>query len=70
MLKSFCIKTNNNKIASYLLNKFENAELENIYISKLNFKFYTNFIIHYKGKNLDSFYKLFSDILSSAFLRW
>ena len=70
MLKSFCIKTNNNRIISYLLNKFENADLENIYLSKLNFRFYTNFIVHYKGKKLNSFYELFSDILSSAIIEF
>ena len=60
MLKSFCIKTNNNRIVNYLLNKFEDVELENIYISKLHFKLYYNFIIHYKGTDLDSFYNIFS----------
>ena len=70
MLKSFCIKTNNNKLVNYLLNKFENVELENLYISKLKFKFYYNIIVHYKGKNLDSFYNVFSEILSSAIIEF
>lgn len=70
MLKSFCIKTNNNRIVNYLLNRFENIELEKIYISKLKFKLYTNFIIHYKGKDLDSFYNIFSNILSSAIIEF
>lgn len=68
MLKSFCIKTNNKKIVNYLLNSFEKVELENLYISKLEFKFYNNFIVHYKGKNLDLFYEVFSDILSSTII--
>ena len=66
MLKSFCIKTNNN----YLLNEFENVELQNLYVSKLKFKLYSNFIVHYKGKDLDSFYSIFSNILSSAILKF
>ena len=70
MLKSFCIKTNNNRIANYLLNKFDKVNLENVYISKLKFKLYNNFIVHYKGKNLDEFYNIFSYILSSAILKF
>lgn len=70
MIKSFCIKTNNKKIIDYLLNNFEKLELENLYISKLKFKFYDNFIVHYKGKNLDIFYDIFSNILSSAIIEF
>lgn len=70
MLKSFCIKTNNNRVVDYLLNKFEDVELENLYISKLQFKFYNNFIVHYKGKDIDSFYNIFSNILSSAIIEF
>ena len=70
MLKSFCIKTNNNSIIDYLLNEFENVELQNLYVSKLKFKLYSNFIVHYKGKDLDSFYSIFSNILSSAILKF
>ena len=70
MLKSFCIKTNNNRIVDYLLNEFGKVELENIYLSKSNFKLYNNFIVHYKGKALDSFYNIFSNILSSAIIEF
>ncbi len=70
MLKSFCIKTNNNRIVNYLLEEFEDVELENIYISKLKFKFYNNFIVHYKGEDLNSFYTIFSNILSSAIIEF
>ena len=70
MLKSFCIKTNNNIIIDYLLNKFEDVELEKIYISKLKFKYYTNFIVHYKGKKIDVFYDTFSNILSSCIIEF
>lgn len=70
MLKSFCIKTNNNRIVDYLLNKFEDVELEDIYLSKLQFKFYNNFIVHYKGKDIDSFYNVFSSIIASAVIEF
>ncbi len=70
MLKSFCVKTNNNQIIDYLLNEFENLEFENLYISRLKFKLYNNFIVHYKGKDLDSFYNIFSNIVSSAILEF
>ena len=68
MLKSFCIKTNNDKIVDYLLKEFSNMELDNLYISKCKFKFYNNIIVHYKGKNLNSFYEYFYNILSSAII--
>lgn len=68
VLKSICIKTNNSQTINYLLKKLENSDLKNIYVSVLKFKFYKNFIIHYKGKNLDYFYKVFSDIFSSAII--
>jgi putative sporulation protein YtxC len=70
VLKSFCIKTNNKQIIDCLLNKFEKIDLENLYMSKLNFKLYNNFIIHYTGKNLDVFYNVFSNILSSVIIEF
>ena len=70
MFKSFCIKTNNNRIVDYLLNNFENVDLENLYVSKLKFKYYNNFIVHYKGKSLDSFYSTFSKILASTIIEF
>jgi len=70
VLKSFCIKTNNKKIVDYLLSNFEKVELDKLYISKLDFKFYHNFIVHYKGKNLSAFYEIFSNILSSTIIEF
>ena len=70
MLKSFCIKTNNKRIVDYLLNSFESLDLDKLYISKLEFKLYNNFIVHYKGNNLDLFYETFSNILSSAIIEF
>lgn len=70
VLKSFCIKTNNNKIVNYLLKEFEELDFDGIYISKLKFKFYNNFIVHYKGNNINDFYCIFSNILSSAIIKF
>lgn len=70
MLKSFCVKTNNNQIIDYLLKEFQNLEFENLYVSKLKFKLYNNFIVHYKGRDLDSFYNIFSNIISSTILKF
>ena len=68
MLKSLCIKTNNNRAINYLLDEFSNAKLNNLYISTSKFKLYNNFIIHYKGKELDTFYTIIADILSSLII--
>ena len=68
MLKSLCIKTNNNRVINYLLDKFSNAKLNDLYISTSKFKLYNNFIIHYKGKELDTFYTIIADILSSLII--
>lgn len=70
MLKSFCIKTNNKKIVDYLLNNFEKVKIDKLYISKLEFKLYNNFIVHYKGKDLIVFHEVFSNILSSAIIEF
>ena len=70
MLKSCCIKTNNKQIINNLLNNFKDINLENVFVSKLKFKFYNNIIIHYKGNNLDSFYNIFSNIVSNTIIKF
>jgi len=70
VLKSFCIKTNNKKIIDYLLNNFGKVQLDKLYISKLKFKLYDNFIVHYKGKDLTIFYEIFSNIISSMIIEF
>lgn len=64
MLKTVCIKTNNKNISEYLLNELEYFELQDIYVSCSDFKFYTNIIIHYVGKHSDSFLSKISALLS------
>lgn len=67
-MKSFCIKTNNNKIINYLLNSLNSANLENIYYINKKFKLYKNVIIHYKGSDVNSFFDILADILSDSIL--
>ena len=67
-MKSLCVKTNNNEIINYLLEEFNNIDMENLYISKRNFKIYTNLIIHYLGNNFPLFYSTLSNILTSCII--
>ncbi len=65
LLKSFCIKTNNEKILSYLLNDFKSNTPSNFYCSKRRFKIYNNIIYHYKGNNEEIFIDFISQILKN-----
>ena len=67
-MKSLCIKTNNTQIIDYLLEEFNNIDLDNIYISKRFFKIYDNLIIHYLGNNHPLFYSTISNILTSCII--
>lgn len=67
-MKSFCIKTNNDKVINYLLNYLDSIDLENIYYINKKFKLYKNVIIHYKGSNENSFFDLLSNILSDTII--
>lgn len=55
-MKTFCFKTNNEKIINYLLNKIKEIDFENLIYSKNQFKIYSNIIIHYTGKEYNKFY--------------
>ena len=67
-MKSFCIKTNNKDIIYYLLKNLETSSLENIYYINRNFKCYENVIIHYTGKNKNTFLVFLTDLLTSCIL--
>lgn len=62
--KTICIKTNNKNISNYLLEELEYFELEDFYVSRYDFRFYTNIIIHYVGKNISLFLNKISTLLS------
>ena len=67
-MKSFCIKTNNEKIISYLLKDFQKIDLNNVFFINRTFKNYQNIIIHYTGKNISSFLSILSDIITNCIL--
>ncbi len=64
-MKSICIKTNNTHMINYIEDSINNIDLDDIFFSCNEFKLYKNIIIHYKGKNINLFYKKISSILSS-----
>ena len=65
MLRSFCVKTNNNNILDNLIYEFNNSQLDEVFISKNSFKNYKNVIIHYKADDLPSFYAEIAGALTS-----
>ena len=58
-MKSFCIKTNNNDILDYLLNRIKEIDFEGLIYSKNKFKVYSNIIIHYEGEDNKAFCRFF-----------
>ena len=62
--KSICIKTNNNKCISYILDEFEKFNIQNTYFSCKRFKNFTNIIIHYTGNFTLDFYSSISNVLT------
>ncbi len=66
MRRSFCIKTNNNKIIEYMLFELENSELEELYITSKTFKNYKNVILHYKGTETLDFYALIAGVITNV----
>lgn len=69
-MKSFCIKSNNNKLNNYLLKNFENYTLDNFYVSNKKFKMYNNIILHYTNTNTTCFYDCFCEILTDAIINF
>lgn len=62
--KSICIKSNNEKVLSYISNELEHLSIDDTYFSCNKFKNFKNVIVHYRGKNsclfLSSLSKIFS----------
>lgn len=67
-MKSFCIKTNNQKILNYLVKNLETSSLENIYFIQKEFKCYKNVIIHYLGENTSLFLASLAELLTDTIL--
>lgn len=64
LMKTICIKTNNQTALTYLLNELHMSELENVCFSQNQFKNYKNIIIHYKGPKEDDFIQNIANMLS------
>lgn len=69
-MKSFCIKTNNNAILEYLLDKLDYLELEEVKYSKNKFKIYSNIIVHYIGEKISFFDEKLSSIITDIILKF
>ena len=69
-MKSYCIKTDNEKIIEYLLNEISNLNFPDIYYCKKTFKIYDNVIMHYKEKNIAKFQNVVANILVNAILEF
>lgn len=69
-MKSFCIKTNNNAILEYLLDKLDYFELEEVKYSKNKFKIYSNIIVHYIGEKISFFDEKLSSIITDTILKF
>ena len=67
-MKSYCIKTNNEKIIEYLLNKISNINFPNIYYCKKTFKLYDNVILHYLEKDVDKFKNIVSTLIMESII--
>lgn len=69
-MKSFCIKTNNNAILEYLLDKLDYLELEEVKYSKNKFKIYSSIIVHYIGEKISFFDEKLSSIITDTILKF
>lgn len=69
-MKSFCIKTNNNAILEYLLDKLDYLELEEVKYSKNKFKIYSNIIVHYIEEKISFFDEKLSSIITDTILKF
>ena len=67
-MKSYCIKSNKDKIIEYLLDRIENINFENIYYCSKNFEIYKNVIIHYVGQNVKNFENFISEPISNTII--
>ena len=69
-MKSYCIKTNNDNMINYLLDKIEKINFENIYYCNRKFVIYKNVIIHYVGDKTENFENFVSEIISDTIINF
>lgn len=67
-MKSLCIKTNNKIIIDYLLNEFQDINIDETYITLKSFKHFSNIILHCKIDNNTIFIHTISNILTKAII--
>lgn len=67
-MKSYCIKTDNEKIIEYLLNKISKLDFPNIYYCNKSFKIYENVIVHYKENNEEKFENIIANIITDTII--
>ena len=73
MLKTICIKSNNNKINEYIIENIKSFKINNIYLSVHQFSNYKNIILHYKGndkKELNKFINKITTLLSNVIIKF
>jgi len=64
MLKTICIKSNNNEINEYIIKNVKNFKINTIYLSVCQFSNYTNIILHYKGSDIKELNKFMNKIIA------
>ena len=69
-MKSYCIKTDNEKIIEYLLNKISNLDFPDIYYCNKSFKIYENVILHYKESNIEKFHNIVANLITDTTLEF
>lgn len=62
---SICLKSSNINLLNSLEQLLDKVSFEQIYYSQRKFKIYNNLIIHYLGNDVNEFYNVFSDLISS-----
>ena len=62
---SICLKSSNINLLNSLEQLLDKVSFERIYYSQRKFKIYNNLIIHYLGNDVNEFYNIFSDLISS-----
>lgn len=69
-MKSFCIKTNNNDILNYLLERIQAIDFENLVYSQNQYRVYQNIVIHYLGKENEKFYTFLCELLEEIVIEF
>ena len=69
-MKSFCIKTNNEIILDYLLERIKKIDFEDLIYSKNKFKTYKNIIIHFKGADEHQYNIFLKELIQDVILKF